>query len=59
MVFLDDFHSGYSNTMDKINGGASVDALSSELRGDSVPVNKSMNDYFYGKGQWAAVMDNN
>lgn len=58
MVFLDDFHSGYSNMMDKINRGASVDALASDLRGESVPVNNSMNDYFYSKGQWAAIMDN-
>ena len=57
MIFLDDFHAGYSHAMNKINKGVSIHSIKSELRAGSIPVHDSMNDYFYEKGQWAAVMD--
>jgi len=58
LVYTDDFHSGYSYMMDKINSGINITLLADNLRSEQVPAFNSMSDYFYDKGQWAAIMDN-
>lgn len=56
LVFTEDFNSGYYNMIDKINAGGNIELLAKQLREE--PANNNMSDYFYDKGQWAAILDN-
>ena len=58
LIFTNDFNSGYYNMIDKIAGGCNIDLLAKELREEITPSNNCMADYFYDKGQWAAILDN-
>ena len=57
LIYTDDFYARYSYMIDKIDNGISIALLADNLRSESVPVHNNMSDYFYDKGQWAAILD--
>lgn len=57
LQFTKDFESGYFGMVEKIKKGCNIQLLAEQLRSEPVPLHSNMNDYFYEKGQWAAIQD--